>query len=233
MPQIVRKFGIVPHEPKDNTAYIQLECHGNSGTSRRVHRDTPSHRRVDAIRRPHLCGRVSMLVRAMQPGYSPERVTDIVRQIAADRALQLPVTQRSKTRSSVASPSTTPHPTILNRDMTKADAREYILVIEDEDDVARALLRDLHRAGYHATVARNIDDVFSSLEERTPDVVVVDGSLPVVGGAEICQILRGKHATRKTPILFLTEDNAPRASDSRQVESEQTSSWRSRIAPKS
>jgi DNA-binding response OmpR family regulator len=92
--------------------------------------------------------------------------------------------------------------------MTKSDGREYILVIEDEDDIARALLRDLHRAGYHATVAKNIDDVFSSLEERTPDVVVVDGSLPVVGGVEICQILRGKHATRKTPILFLTEDNA-------------------------
>ena len=91
--------------------------------------------------------------------------------------------------------------------MTKGDVREYILIIEDEDDVARALLRTLHRAGYHATVAKNVDDVFSALEQRTPDVVVLDGSLPVVGGVEIVQILRGKHATKKTPILFLTADS--------------------------
>jgi DNA-binding response OmpR family regulator len=92
--------------------------------------------------------------------------------------------------------------------MTKHDVREYILIIEDEPAVARALLRTLHRDGYHATAALNADEAFNAIEARTPDLILLDGSLPIVGGVEICRIVRGRHATLRTPILFVTADDS-------------------------
>jgi DNA-binding response OmpR family regulator len=92
--------------------------------------------------------------------------------------------------------------------MPQTNVREYILIIEDEPSLARVLLRTLHREGFHAAAAMNVDEAFNALDERTPDLILLDGGLPIISGVEICRILRTKHSTRNTPILFLSGDHS-------------------------
>src|SRR5665213_1609468 len=92
--------------------------------------------------------------------------------------------------------------------MTDHIVREYILVIEDEELIARVLLRTLHRAGFHASAAFNADEAFRAVAESTPTLVLLDAHLPLVSGIEICRGLRARHATRHTPILFVTGDDS-------------------------
>jgi DNA-binding response OmpR family regulator len=88
--------------------------------------------------------------------------------------------------------------------MTDSTAREHVLIVDDEPPIVSVLVRTLQRAGYNVAAAFNADEAFNVIEQRTPDVVLLDADLPVVGGLEICRILRAKPATRLTPILFIT-----------------------------
>ena len=42
------------------------------------------------------------------------------------------------------------------------------------------------------------------VEERQPDVVVLDWMLPKISGIEVCRRLRSRHETRNLPIIMLT-----------------------------
>ena len=42
-----------------------------------------------------------------------------------------------------------------------------------------------------------------------PDLILLDGTLPIVGGVEICRIVRARYATRFTAILFVTANDSP------------------------
>ena len=95
-------------------------------------------------------------------------------------------------------------PTVLAVDDTAADralARE-VLVVEDDTRVRESLARGLRLAGYVVRSAPDGAAGLAAVAESRPDVVVLDLTMPVLDGLEVCRLLRASHAD--LPILMLT-----------------------------
>ena len=80
----------------------------------------------------------------------------------------------------------------------------YILVMEDEDALATLLQYNLEKEGYRVVIASDGDEGMLQIEERLPDLVLLDWMLPKLSGIEVCRRVRGKSETRNLPIIMLT-----------------------------
>jgi two-component system, OmpR family, phosphate regulon response regulator PhoB len=83
-------------------------------------------------------------------------------------------------------------------------ARERILVIEDEPDIAEVLQYNLEKEGFAVEVARRGDTGFEALRREPADLVVLDLMLPGVDGLELTRMLKRDAATARLPIVMLT-----------------------------
>jgi len=83
-------------------------------------------------------------------------------------------------------------------------ATPYILVVEDEDALATLLHYNLEKEGYQVGLAGDGEEALIQVDERAPDLVVLDWMLPKVSGIEVCRRLRSRPATRNLPIIMLT-----------------------------
>jgi two-component system phosphate regulon response regulator PhoB len=83
-----------------------------------------------------------------------------------------------------------------------ADPR--VLVVEDEDALATLLEYNLKREGFDVTVSVDGEDALLKVEERAPDIVILDWMLPKISGIEVCRRLRAAAQTRNLPIIMLT-----------------------------
>jgi two-component system phosphate regulon response regulator PhoB len=79
-----------------------------------------------------------------------------------------------------------------------------ILVVEDEDSLATLLDYNLSKEGYAVTLSSDGEEALIMIDERQPDLVVLDWMLPTLSGIEVCRRLRQRGATRNLPILMLT-----------------------------
>jgi DNA-binding response OmpR family regulator len=81
---------------------------------------------------------------------------------------------------------------------------ESILIVEDEDDIARLLAMNLAAEGYDIHVATRGDVAFDEALRVRPDLVLLDLMLPGADGVEICRQLRKDPRTASTSIVILT-----------------------------
>lgn len=80
-----------------------------------------------------------------------------------------------------------------------------MLVVEDEQDIARLIKHTLEKSGeIRADIVGSGDEALKSVAEDAPDLVVLDLNLPVLGGLEVCRILRTRPDTAHVPIIMLT-----------------------------
>lgn len=79
-----------------------------------------------------------------------------------------------------------------------------ILVVEDEDALATLLQYNLEKEGYDVALAEDGEEALVQVDERQPDLVVLDWMLPKVSGIEVCRRLRGRPETRNLPVIMLT-----------------------------
>ena len=80
----------------------------------------------------------------------------------------------------------------------------FILVVEDEDALATLLHYNLEKEGYEVGVASDGEEALVQVDERQPDLLVLDWMLPKVSGIEVCRRLRSRAETRNLPIIMLT-----------------------------
>jgi two-component system phosphate regulon response regulator PhoB len=80
----------------------------------------------------------------------------------------------------------------------------HVLVVEDEDALAELLQYNLKKEGFRVSVAADGEEAMMLVEERQPDVVILDWMLPKISGIEVCRRLRGRQETRNLPIIMLT-----------------------------
>ncbi|MGA7413422.1 MAG: response regulator transcription factor [Bryobacteraceae bacterium] len=81
-----------------------------------------------------------------------------------------------------------------------------ILVVEDEQKMAKALQEGLEADGYSVRVAHTGEDGFYLVQAQSFDLVILDVMLPGHDGFEILTTLRRRGV--KTPVLLLTSKDA-------------------------
>jgi DNA-binding response OmpR family regulator len=75
-----------------------------------------------------------------------------------------------------------------------------VLLVEDDEQIARVIRLELEHEGYRVETAR---DGLTGLERalKEPDLLILDLMLPKLGGIEVCMRLRAKS---NVPIIMLT-----------------------------
>lgn len=79
---------------------------------------------------------------------------------------------------------------------------ETILLVEDEQTLARGLEYNLSSEGYNVTLAIDGKEALKILESKKFDLFILDIMLPFVDGFDIARHIRTED--KKAPILFLT-----------------------------
>ncbi len=79
-----------------------------------------------------------------------------------------------------------------------------ILVVEDEDSLATLLQYNLEKEGYDVARAGDGEEALLQVQERLPDLIVLDWMLPKVSGIEVCRRIRQRSESRNVPIIMLT-----------------------------
>src|SRR3954447_1707496 len=93
---------------------------------------------------------------------------------------------------------------VCSVDLWRGFVKPNVLVVEDEDALATLLGYNLEKEGFAPTLVSDGEEALIAVEERMPDVVVLDWMLPKVSGVEVCRRLRSKRETRNVPIIMLT-----------------------------
>jgi DNA-binding response OmpR family regulator len=87
----------------------------------------------------------------------------------------------------------------------RGTARTHVLVVDDEQDIAGLIKHTLEKGGeLQVELVATGDAALKAVNERTPDLIVLDLNLPVLSGLEVCRILRSRPATARVPIIMLT-----------------------------
>ena len=79
-----------------------------------------------------------------------------------------------------------------------------ILVVEDEEDLATLLQYNLEAEDFRVVSATTGSDASLLLQEKTPDLILLDWMLPEVSGLELCRRWRARPETARVPIIMIT-----------------------------
>lgn len=79
-----------------------------------------------------------------------------------------------------------------------------IFVIEDNEQSARLVTKLLEHAGYTVETADTGEDAITLLEDRQPQLVLVDLGLPDMDGQTVVAYLRQQPHLDQTPIIAFT-----------------------------
>src|SRR5271156_4496936 len=85
-----------------------------------------------------------------------------------------------------------------------APFKPNILVVEDEDSLATLLQYNLDKEGYKVSHCADGEEALILVDEKQPDLLILDWMLPTVSGIEVCRRLRQRPDTRNLPIIMLT-----------------------------
>jgi len=82
--------------------------------------------------------------------------------------------------------------------------KPYVLIAEDESAVSELLQYNLKREDYDVAIAGDGEEALLMIEERAPDLLLLDWMLPKVSGIEVCRRVRSGGTNPNLPIIMLT-----------------------------
>jgi CheY-like chemotaxis protein len=80
---------------------------------------------------------------------------------------------------------------------------KHILVVEDHP-VMGEILTTLLKSYDHASHARSGKEALKQIEQQTPDIILLDLTLPDTNGLELARIIRQNKTTKSIPILAMS-----------------------------
>jgi diguanylate cyclase (GGDEF)-like protein len=90
------------------------------------------------------------------------------------------------------------------------ETRSTILVVEDEEGIARMIQVLLEARGFSALVSHSGDEALAHLRDRAVDLVLLDVMMPGMDGYEVCRRLKADGRWRHIPVVMLTAKDTVR-----------------------
>lgn len=87
----------------------------------------------------------------------------------------------------------------------------YVLIVDDDEDFAETTATVIRKEGHDVQIELDTESAFQSMQNKTPDLVVLDVMFPEdsSAGFELARIMRHENEKLKMiPILLLTAINA-------------------------
>ena len=85
------------------------------------------------------------------------------------------------------------------------EAAPHILIVEDDEEISSLLKENLSAIGFDAVAVNNGSELFSNLQKRVPDLILLDIMLPGEDGLRLCRKLKAQgSATELTPLIFVS-----------------------------
>jgi DNA-binding NarL/FixJ family response regulator len=82
--------------------------------------------------------------------------------------------------------------------------RSTILVVDDTPESLSFLTHTLDRAGMTVLVATDGQSAVDLLEQITPDLILMDAVMPIMGGFETCRRIKRDKRLAHVPVIFMT-----------------------------
>jgi len=85
-----------------------------------------------------------------------------------------------------------------------AGQKPKILVVDDEVDIRKILLKTVEAGGYTAISAKNGKEAIEYTYRERPNLIVIDIMMPEMNGYDAVKFLRSSLETATIPIIMLT-----------------------------
>lgn len=84
------------------------------------------------------------------------------------------------------------------------DAQKHIAIVDDEKEFVEFLRTLLVPRGYRVTVAYNGQEGLRQIQKGDPDLLILDMSMPQMGGVELYTQLCSRYGRARFPVIVLT-----------------------------
>ncbi|HWT79093.1 MAG TPA: response regulator, partial [Candidatus Methylomirabilis sp.] len=88
--------------------------------------------------------------------------------------------------------------------------RSTILIVEDEEGIARMIQVLLEARGFATLVGHSGEEAFARLHSQSVDLVLLDVMMPGMDGFEVCRRLKADERWRHIPVVMVTSRDSIR-----------------------
>ena len=82
-----------------------------------------------------------------------------------------------------------------------------ILVIDDDESILSLVSDILEKEGFTVITASDTEEGYKKALNSRPDLIISDVKMPVIGGIELCRILKEEPGIKKIPVIMLTVES--------------------------
>ena len=79
-----------------------------------------------------------------------------------------------------------------------------VLIVDDDPSIVRALKAILERHGCRTCVAMDGREALQKIDEKKPDLIILDLWLPEVPGEMVCKVIKRNEKFKDIPVIMVT-----------------------------
>lgn len=88
--------------------------------------------------------------------------------------------------------------------MLNFQENSLILVVDDSATNLEIISDAITNAGFYVATARNGEKALQQIQDKQPDLILLDVMMPVIDGFETCKKIKANPATQDIPVIFMT-----------------------------
>ncbi len=82
--------------------------------------------------------------------------------------------------------------------------QKRILVIDNDQDILEAVDAALTMENYSVETSPIVEDIFQMIQEKNPDLILIDYLLYGINGGELCHMIKSEPSTSHLPVIIFS-----------------------------